>query len=153
MRSVYVASAGRKRHKVGLSGNPRRRLAGLSSVLGKRLVLSHVSETPNAEAVERLAHWILRGAHLYGEWFNVDAETAKGAVCEAVARVSAGEVAPSRIAGPGRPQQFPIRITLPITARMAARIDAALRNGETRVDWIRDAIDRELKRRERETKG
>lgn len=50
----------------------------------------------------------------------------------------------------GRKKEFPVRITLPLSEEMAASIDEA-RGDEDRVDWIRDAIDRKLKRRERKT--
>lgn len=43
-----------------------------------------------------------------------------------------------------------INLTLPKGAK--ARMDAALRDGEDRLDLIRDAIEKELQRREREAK-
>lgn len=49
-----------------------------------------------------------------------------------------------------RQKLFPIRITLPLSAEMAARTDAALGDGEDRVAFIRQAMDREIKRRERQ---
>lgn len=42
-----------------------------------------------------------------------------------------------------------VNLTLPKGAK--ARMDAALRDGEDRLDLIREAIDREIKRRERKT--
>lgn len=56
-------------------------------------------------------------------------------------------VIPPRV---GRKKEFPERITLPMAEGTTARIDAAVREGEVRLDVIREAIDRELKRRERE---
>ncbi len=56
-------------------------------------------------------------------------------------------VIPPRV---GRKKEFPERITLPMSEGTTARIDAAVREGEVRLDVIREAIDRELKRRERE---
>lgn len=53
---------------------------------------------------------------------------------------------PSRV---GRKKQFEARITLPLEAEQLARVDAALEDGEARLDMIRQAIDRELKRRAR----
>jgi len=50
----------------------------------------------------------------------------------------------------GRKKEFPERITLPLAEGTTARVDAAVRDGEVRLDVIREAIDRELKRRERE---
>lgn len=49
----------------------------------------------------------------------------------------------------GRKKLWTDRITLPLTAETIARIDSLLADGEARVDLIRKAIDRELKRRER----
>ena len=51
-----------------------------------------------------------------------------------------------------RDKDFPIRITLPLTAEMAAATDAALQPKEARVEFIRKAMARELTRRERESK-
>ncbi len=52
--------------------------------------------------------------------------------------------------GMPRAKQFPNRLTLPLTDEMLARTDAALVEGEARVELIRQALDRELKRRERQ---
>lgn len=49
----------------------------------------------------------------------------------------------------GRKKEWPERITLPLAAGTTARIDAAKQGGEVRLDVIREAIERELKRRER----
>lgn len=54
---------------------------------------------------------------------------------------------PSRVP---RAKVFPIRITLPLTAEMAAQIDATKEGGEDRVALIRQAIEREIKRRSRQ---
>lgn len=49
----------------------------------------------------------------------------------------------------GRKKLWDERILLPLKAEMLEQIDAALRDGEARLDLIREAIDRELKRRGR----
>lgn len=49
----------------------------------------------------------------------------------------------------GRKMEFPDRITLPLAAGVIERIDATLDPHEPRLDLIREAIERELKRRER----
>jgi hypothetical protein len=54
--------------------------------------------------------------------------------------------------GVSRDKEFPIRITLPLTAEMVKAMDAARPTTEPRVDVIRKAIARELTRRERESK-
>lgn len=47
----------------------------------------------------------------------------------------------------GRIKEFPHRITLPLTETMMAELDASLREGESRVELVRTAIDREIRRR------
>lgn len=49
----------------------------------------------------------------------------------------------------GRKKLWPERLTLPLTSETVAEMDAALQDGESRLDLIREAIDRELKRRKR----
>lgn len=49
----------------------------------------------------------------------------------------------------GRKLEYPDRITLPLAAGVVERIDAALEPGEPRLDLIREAIEREIKRRDR----
>jgi metal-responsive CopG/Arc/MetJ family transcriptional regulator len=47
-----------------------------------------------------------------------------------------------------RRRLFEVRINLPLTAELLARVDAALESDEYRVDFVRDALKRELERRE-----
>jgi hypothetical protein len=49
----------------------------------------------------------------------------------------------------GRKKLWDERILLPLAAETLKKIDAALADGEARLDLIREAIDRELKRRAR----
>jgi hypothetical protein len=49
----------------------------------------------------------------------------------------------------GRKKLWPERILLPLTTETLEKIDASLDDGEARVDLIRQAIERELKRRAR----
>ena len=49
----------------------------------------------------------------------------------------------------GRKKLWSERLTLPVTAETVAAMDAALAEGETRLDLIREAIERELRRRAR----
>lgn len=48
---------------------------------------------------------------------------------------------------------WPERLTLPISTEMLERIDANLEGGEVRLDLIRGAIEKELKRRERRARA
>lgn len=47
----------------------------------------------------------------------------------------------------GRKKLWPERLTLPLTTEMVVRMDGALQADETRLDLIRQAIEKELKRR------
>jgi hypothetical protein len=49
----------------------------------------------------------------------------------------------------GRKKLWAERILLPLASETLKAIDAALDDGEARLDLIREAIDRELKRRKR----
>lgn len=51
----------------------------------------------------------------------------------------------------GRKKIWTDRLTLPLASETVERMDAALHDGEARVDLIREAIERELKRRERKS--
>jgi hypothetical protein len=51
----------------------------------------------------------------------------------------------------GRKKVWDERILLPLSTEILERVDAALRDGEARLDLIRDAIERELRRRERKS--
>lgn len=47
----------------------------------------------------------------------------------------------------GRKKQFTERLQLPLAEGTTAKIDSVLESGEVRLDFIRGAIERELKRR------
>lgn len=49
----------------------------------------------------------------------------------------------------GRKKLWNARLTLPLTEATVERMDAALKDGEARLDLIREAVERELKRREK----
>lgn len=49
----------------------------------------------------------------------------------------------------GRKKLWDERILLPLKAETLERIDAALQESEARLDLVREAIERELKRRQR----
>lgn len=51
----------------------------------------------------------------------------------------------------GRKKEWTEQLRLPLAAGTTARIDRVLIEGEARVDLIRQAIEREVKRRERAT--
>lgn len=146
MKSVYIASDGPQRHKIGISESPSGRVRGLSSTMGRPLRLVDTHAVSDAAAVERMAHWLLADKRGLGEWFAVSAEQAQAAVVEAARRIASGEPAPNA-------KLYPERITLPLTTEMLKRADAAIEAGEDRVSLIRKALDRELTRRERKPKA
>ena len=47
----------------------------------------------------------------------------------------------------GRKKLWDAQLRLPVTTEMVERVDAALDEGEARVNLIREAIERELRRR------
>jgi len=49
----------------------------------------------------------------------------------------------------GRKKVWDERILLPLKSEMLERLDGLLQNGENRLEVIREAVERELKRRER----
>lgn len=157
---IYVIGSEHGPQKIGVSRCPRRRLQQMQGLNPQPLRIAHLSEPLdlNAESVEAYVHWLLRDRQVSGEWFNIAAAEAKCAIASAILAVAGGAVAPSRVAGPGRKMLYPVRITLPLADGVTDRIDALVSDGETRLDIIREAIERELKRRERsarsaETKG
>ena len=48
----------------------------------------------------------------------------------------------------GRKKQWSEQLRLPLAEGTTARIDAVLAEGEPRLDMIREAVEREIKRRE-----
>lgn len=90
---------------------------------------------------ERYAHWLLRDRHFRNEWFNVEPDAAIEAVDKAAALdfPKIGRI-PSLL---DRKNLFRIKSDVLLS------IDAVLAEDEDRTDFIREAVERELKRRER----
>lgn len=77
---VYVIEAD-GRVKIGLSSNPRARMAGLSTALAVEPQLVHRWRLPDreaAEAAERALHRAFAHARLRGEWFALPTDEAIG---------------------------------------------------------------------------
>lgn len=146
---VYVISDGAGACKVGVSRSPERRLRQLQSAASRRLHIARSVPTVSAIAVEAYTHWLLREARLAGEWFRVTEEAAHVAVVAAEAAVARGERPGRRIGGVGRPMLYPDKIIAPLPAGTLDRVKAVLAEGEDKTDLLREAVERELKRRER----
>jgi hypothetical protein len=102
-----------------------------------------------ALAAERYAHWLLREHHLRGEWFNVSITQARAAISAAAQRDYDAMVRQQYLIPPAVvPGQ--IRYAEHTKNRFAAgtmlRIDAV--GAPSRADFVREAVERELKRRE-----
>ncbi len=144
---IYVAGAEGGPMKVGLAKDPASRLRGIQTGHAALVQIHATFPVPvdRSRDIELRAHWLLRHAHAHGEWFAVDAATATKAAREAVACNGEGEKAKSSV---GRKQinheQMPARFP----EGTLARIDAVLSEKEKRSDFIREAVERELDRRE-----
>lgn len=87
----------------------------------------------------------MRGSHNQGEWFKAPLDVVRQAIDQAVA-AGGGEQAKRHV---GRKKLWAENVNLTLPEGAKARMDAALREGEDRLDLIREAIERELKRRQK----
>lgn len=148
LTNLYVIGTVNGPKKVGLSRDPAKRCAALNNAGLRQMTVLHALpiETRLAIRAERHAHWLLRAGLAKGEWFRVTTAEAKAAIQAAALCGGQGEQAKPHV---GRKKEFEKRITLPLSAETLARIDAVLSGEEPRLDMIREAIDREIKRRQR----
>lgn len=151
MTDIYVAGSSRGPKKVGIARNPESRLRQLRTGSSRRLELLFSAPAPDGLAtdIERRAHWLLRDKKASGEWFNVGAKEAIDAVQRAIAEGGSGEKEKPSV---GRPplskKSETVVTTVRLSADVAERIDA-LSGPNKRSDFIREAVEREIKRRER----
>lgn len=140
-RHVYVATDQAGRHKIGVTGNLRLREYHLTRGMGSPVKIIH-ADGPHleAEAIEQTAHWLLADQHDWGEWFNVAKARAVEAIEQAKARVASGEHPTVRLLSKRRGS---------LGHSLEAGIRAELVAGETRIAFIREAVEREIKRRSR----
>jgi len=145
---LYVVGTTDGPTKIGYSMAPANRLKAYQRE-GRKAFLAGQWPVGRRIALtaERYVHWQLREHHIRGEWFNVTQETAAKAIEAALAK--SAEFDPE--------QRIPSLDIHGSHSRLPAgtldRIDLALDQGanEKRSDFIRDAIERELKRRQRKT--
>lgn len=149
---VYVIGPPDGPQKIGVAGNVRKRLLAIQT--GSHAPVSVAMSVEvfdgHAEHVENYAHWLLRDLRLSGEWFRVTPEQAGNAVQEAVEAVKKGERKEKLVRGKrGRPRLWSEDMVARFAAGTFERIDALLGEDEDRTDFVRAAVERELKRRER----
>jgi len=135
--------------KVGFSADPERRARDLQRQGHKAIFIFGLWPVGKqmAMAAERYAHWLLRHQHYRGEWFNATREEAGAAIQKAGQAVldqwdmiPAIDVSSRKIAnGEHIPVKHP-------SGTMEA-IQAVLMDGESRTDFIRAAVQREIERR------
>lgn len=146
--TIYVAENHAGLKKIGFAKRPRERLSQFQTGSGSDIAFVHHRHVPSDDAwrIEAHAHLILKPHWRRGEWFDIGLQDAISAIDAAVIATAAGEPVKRTV---GRKMEFPDRITLPLAAGVVARIDSVLQPNEPRLDLIREAIEREIKRRER----
>lgn len=139
---LYIASDGAGRHKIGQTINPKQRPYQLGRDIGRAVTIVHTEPlSPDADAIECAAHWILADHHDGGEWFAVSEAGAREALERAKAQVANGDLPTRRLT---------IQERYGFGAHFGRTIADACEPGETPAEFIRKAIEAELKRRERQ---
>lgn len=151
---IYMIGPTGGPHKIGHSMNVERRVKQLQRDAKGEIVIT--GKWPVGAriglAAERYAHWLLREKHYRGEWFNVTLDEARSAVQHAIA--NAGSLDAYGLVPPidsGDRLVFPERLVTLFPARTSERIDA-IAGKNRRAEFIREAIERELARREKHPK-
>ena len=140
---IYVMGVAGGPHKIGICNDVKLRLYHVRRDEGSQgIVLFETFELSQRKAIaaERYAHWLLREKQFRGEWFNVDLAEALNTVKTAIAADFSGIDILPPLTTPSMPR---------LPAGTLDRIDAVLDEGENRAAFIRGAIEKELKRRER----
>lgn len=150
-RFIYVIGSKTGPNKIGISNDVAKRLIYIRSASGQPHCIMHQRAVPAdlAKKIERRAHWLGLDKRLNGEWFGLTSDEAAAIVDRAVEEKGEGESGPS---GCGRPPLDRRTKTVVTTARLptsfAPRITAIV--GPNRMAaFIREAITRELRRREK----
>lgn len=147
---IYLAGTGRGPKKIGIGTSAAKRVRAIQNASGKAMSLHHSERVPvgAARAIESHAHWMLADRWVRGEWFDVSVAEAKEVIAESIKAVAEGRAQRGN-RNLGRPkindEQTPGRFR----AGTLARIDAVLVEKEKRSDFIREAVERELDRREK----
>lgn len=151
---LYVIGADSGPCKVGYSVAPKRRLADLQRPETRQLFICGSWPVGHAQALatERYAHWLLREHQVSGEWFDVPSEIAGDAVSRALHEGVDPDYPMPRVDMLGRALGCGEVIATKYPAGTRARIRAQLTADQHQAEFIRDAIEAELKRRERKPK-
>lgn len=144
---LYVVGPSVGPVKIGRSMCPPKRLKQLEGKTGMKLHLT--GQWPIGQAIalgaERYAHHLLRDKHVAGEWFDVSAAEASAAVAIAVATDHVANYAMPALEDASRIDGVYARTKFP--RDMYDRLNRV--SGGHHASFIRDAVERELERRER----
>lgn len=148
---VYVIGSSGGPCKVGYSVDTERRLRDLQRPRTQRITVFGKWPIGHAAAlsVERYAHWLLREKQISGEWFDVTAEEAADAVSAAIHEGVDPDYPLPRVDMIGRALGCGENIHTKYPQGTRERIRSALASDEHQADFIRAAVEAELKRRER----
>jgi Meiotically up-regulated gene 113 len=149
---LYVMGLPDGPQKIGWSYNPARRVYPINRQSNTNAALvGQVPVSPGrALHAERYAHWLLRDHHYRAEWFNVSAAEALKAI-ETAAKYDWSEMADGYILIPPvnkRGGKFNEIASCKLANGLGTRITRVLDNSESKSDFIRLAVDRELAHRE-----
>lgn len=148
-RSVYAVGAADGPQKIGLATDPSGRLKHVQCGSPVALAVGFSLPLPADRAlkVERYAHWLLREHRLEGEWFSVTPRKAKEAIIAAARAIEEGAQQSRKTLG--RKKRWAEDMQARFPEGTFERIAAVLEDSEDRTDFVREAVERELKRRER----
>jgi hypothetical protein len=92
--NVYVVRQANGPCKVGMSDSPHKRIGSLRGGRSRLTIAGkYPGQSGDARLVERVAHQLLAGKHLGGEWFDVTDAQAIAAVQEAIRLVDSNDPA------------------------------------------------------------
>lgn len=152
---LYVLGVPGGPHKIGYSYRPEARVKAMAREGHQGVFLA--GQWPVGarivQAAERYVHWLLRDRHLKNEWFNVTREEAE----DAVRRAMTPEVLNSLdrydmippLTQPDKGLKYGEYVRTKFPAGTRGRIVAALNPGEQQADMFREAVEAELRRREK----
>ncbi|MGR7993893.1 GIY-YIG nuclease family protein [Xanthobacter sp. ZOL 2024] len=155
---LYVCGYDGGPFKIGYGYNPSKRMKDhvRSGHAGIFMVGAWPVGARIAQAAERYVHWLLRDKHLQKEWFNVTQEEAEAAVRHALspgaleAHDNFSMVPP--ITGKNKDLGYKEWARTNFASGTLLRIKSVVAKDETQSDFIREAIEAELKRREKKPK-
>ncbi|MFG1302126.1 GIY-YIG nuclease family protein [Xanthobacter sp. V3C-3] len=153
---LYVCGYEGGPFKIGYAYNPDKRMK--DHVRDGHAAIFMVGKWPAGAAIvqaaERYVHWILRDKHLQKEWFNVTQEEAEAAVRQALSPGALKAHDEFSMIPPvtGRDKNLGHKewARTNFAAGTLIRIKSVIANGETQSDFMRAAVEAELKRRERQ---